>query len=134
MTEVSTSTENRDLLAIQSVRELADSGPIADLSDYLGDGFTVLSDKNALVGVPFAILEMNQHESDKGNGGYFWSLHVITANDERYVINDGGAGIARQCDTIMEMGVPMPAKVKGGLRRSDYVNQHGASTTFYLAI
>lgn len=95
------------------------------VSDY-GTGFNVIDDKNALVGVPFIILSMFQREGDYAGDGYV-SIEVVTKHGDKYVVNDGSTGIAKQIRGIVAAreadGVPNPDAgiyVEHGLTRSDY--------------
>lgn len=104
-------------------------------SDVLGDGFALLEDKSALVGVPLVILEWTFHESDKGGAGSeFVTARVVTKDGGKYIVNDGGSGIAAQLRGFeTDNGRVLPILVEKGFRRSDYIHpEHGAATTFYL--
>lgn len=73
------------------------------VAENLGNGFTVLSkdEKDRLVSVPFMILGFTLNEGDFGDDG-FCSLQVVTSDDRRFILNDGGAGIREQLFELLE--------------------------------
>lgn len=99
---------------------------------YQASGYPLLEDKDALLGVPFIIMEAKFSESKKyrngeGIGNRFVILYVVTQADEKWTVTDGSTGIASQVETLIaereEKGI-MPSNqailVKNGLTRSDY--------------
>lgn len=131
-----------------ALQTLADAGVINEsISDY-GTGFTVV-DKNRLVNVPFVIMEWRFNEGDfkneNGENVEFVSVAVVTKNGDKWVINDGGTGIAEQLRSVTRKrvekkhGTPQNGLlVPAGLVRSDYtfvdakgIEQPG--TTYYLS-
>lgn len=110
--------------AFQAVK---DSGAVAEkVSDY-GTGFEILAsgDKDKLVGVPFIILSSTFHEGDYSDD--FVSCEIVTKHNEKYILNDGGKGIAAQIFSIVkeraEKGIANPGAgiyAENGLTRSDY--------------
>lgn len=109
-------------------------GEIVEADKTLGTGFAVLEDKNRLLGAAFIAVKIDQHPN--GDHGPFTSLHVVTQDGRKYIINDGGTGIHEQITELYERKpalVGLPLLVRQGLRRSDYVHpEHGPSVTFYL--
>lgn len=112
------------------------SGQIVEADKVLGTGFGVADEKAAYIGVTFVILKADRNVSDKGEKGRFWSLHCVTKDGRKVILNDGGSGIAEQLDALYErhpetLGKPM--LVKKGLRASSYVHPTaGPSITYYL--
>lgn len=136
-----------DALAI--VRDVF-AGDIIESDKVLGTGFGVADEKAAFVGTPFIILKAETNPSEKGDKGRFWSLHAVTKDGRKVIINDGGSGIAEQMDELTtrhgdlflattdekqfrRMSLAKPMLVKRGLRVSNYTHpQHGPSVTYYL--
>lgn len=108
-------------------------GEIIDAGEVLGSGFGVADEKAVFVGVPFVIMRADRHVKDNGR---FWSLHIVTKDGRKVIINDGGTGIAAQLDALYDNHPDMqgkPMMVRRGLRVSNYVHpEHGPSVTFYL--
>lgn len=108
-------------------------GAVVEADKELGTGFAVLEDKNRLIGVPMIAVKIDEHNGDHGP---FVSLHVVTSDGRKYIVNDGSSGIYAQVVTLWERKPQyrgMPLMVRQGLRRSDYTHpEHGPSTTFYL--
>lgn len=116
---------------------------IGDTSDY-GTGFTVLEtkDKATLVGTEFAIVQVDFNDSEVGDSGEFVTLHIVTRDGRKLILNDGSTGIYAQVKSMVKR---MPAgttrvliKCPKGLTRSDYkyVNDKGEekpATTYYLS-
>lgn len=116
---------------------------IALASQEIGSGFVVLYDKDFLLKVPFLILEWRfnagKYENDLGEKTDFVSMTVITKNSDKYIVNDGSTGIARQLreysDRTGKYGMLLAEK---GLRVSrDYTVAIGGrevtGTTYYIA-
>lgn len=116
---------------------------IALASQEIGSGFVVLDDKDLLLKVPFLILEWRfnagKYENDLGEKTDFVSMTVVTKNNDKYIVNDGSTGIARQLreysDRTNKYGMLLAEK---GLRVSrDYtvvVNGREINgTTYYIA-
>lgn len=145
------SITDSDLAAIDSFADLqrlfAEKGIAVEAASEYGTGFTLLKDKARLVGVTFAIVEWKYVDSDKytdehGNPNTFVVVELVTINNEKYVITDGGVGIKDQLKMIDQQrtakGVAQPRAgllVNGGLVRSEYVNADGVpGETFYLNV
>ena len=136
-----------DALAI--INDVFD-GHIIEADKVLGTGFGVADEKAAYIGVPFVILKGDRNASEKGEKGRFWSLHCVTKDGRKVIINDGGTGIADQLDMLAErhgdlflssrdekgwerLSLSAPMLVKRGLRASSYVHPTaGPSITYYL--
>lgn len=96
-------------------------GAVIDASDFLGSGFTLLKneEKTRLVGVPFIVLESRFHPGDYASE--YASLVVMTNDDKRYILNDGGTGICADVQQLQALtGRNGGWLVKGGLRLSEY--------------
>lgn len=136
-------TNNDDVLrALKSFDDVAalmgDAGiKVIDYSEEFGNGFTLIKDKNSLVGVEFIIVEQKQVDGDYGDGK-FTVVHCMTINGDKVIFVDGGSGIHAQCMAMTERGIVSGVHVRGGLTRSDYEyeNDKGKmepATTYYLA-
>lgn len=100
------------------------------VAEHLGNGFTVLDkdEKERLVGVPFIILSFTLNEGDFGDEG-FTSMMVVTGEDKRFVVNDGGTGIREQ---LLDLANQFPGRFGGffvphGLTMSTYPTCPGCS-------
>lgn len=106
---------------------------IYDAADEIGDGFAMLDDKNALVDIPMILVSWLFAEGDFGND--YCIARVVTGEGKKFVITDGGTGFASQIrDYEKRTGRTAGLLVKRGLRRSDYVNEFGPGTTYYLNV
>jgi hypothetical protein len=108
---------------------------IVSSGEVLGDGFALLAtkDKDKLVGIPVFFIGWSFHQGDQGE---FVSAHVIAksdAGDARYILNDGGTGIYAQLKRLNDQGITGGLMARQGLRRSDYTNEHGNATTYYIS-
>lgn len=127
----------RDLTSMSDVLALT-KDRIPNIAEVLGNGFEILDNKMRLVDVEFVIVRYGEHKSDKGSKGTFATIHVITSNGNKYVVNDGSTGIQEQLKEIKEEhGRVAPLYVPRGLRVSeyDYTDEKGNTSkaqTFYL--
>lgn len=79
--------------ADDAFKALADAGiQITNATDY-GDGFTVIDDKKRLVDNPFIVVNARLAH---GDFGHFSILHVITKQNEKFIVIDGSTGIYAQ--------------------------------------
>lgn len=72
------------------------AGPeIPVVAEEIGDGFTVLptDKKGTLIGVPMVLLKWEWH---LGDNGPFVSVHLVTADGGKFIVNDGSTGIYSQ--------------------------------------
>lgn len=114
------------------------------VSDY-GSGFKLLKtdEKVQLIGVPFVIVEWQFRNGD--NGEYVSAL-IVTAKDEKLILNDGSTGIRDQLrkvtDARIDRGQAYPQQglaCEKGLRVSKYTytdaktGEDRPAETFYLA-
>lgn len=108
-----------DLSAIQSfedaIRMLAAEGVQAVDSTEYGDGFTLLKDKNSLVGKTFVIVDATLYDGDFGD--QFAVLYVVT-QDGKFVVTDGSTGIRDQVKRLGDNAIGVVCRE--GLVRSDY--------------
>lgn len=110
---------------------------IVDAESMLGDGFTLLKDKNRLVGAELAIIK---HKQVDGDHGTFSVAHIVTADGGKFVIVDGSTGIHSQLTQYAASAhAGRPIYLKSGLTRSDYeytdekTGEQKPATTFYLS-
>lgn len=132
--------ELREIENIDDVTRIAgviDIGGITTIGSILGTGFSVLEDKMRLLDKPFIIVKYGRHTSDK-NGGEFSTLHVVTDDREKWIVNDGSTGIHAQMSELKDkLGHVCPLRVPRGLRVSEYDYEDGKGNksrarTFYL--
>lgn len=109
-----------------------------DVTDF-GTGFTVLSDKNRLVGEPFVIVDWR---FSLGTYGEMVTLLVV-AKSGKWIVNDGSTGIREQMSVVdkkMPEGAKTFVQVPKGLTRSDYTyldqstGKETPAQTFYLSM
>jgi hypothetical protein len=113
-------------------------GPVANAADVLGYGYSLLEDKSRLIGQELMIVRYGIHKSDL-NGRDFSSIHVLTRDGGKYIVNDGSTGIHVQLKELKEeQGTVCPLYVPKGLRVSeyDYTDENDGVTkkarTYYL--
>lgn len=107
-----------ELRDLDSMFDVMSTQDVANISDVMGTGFSVLEDKNRLVGVEFVIVRYGVHE---GENGQFTTIHVVTTHKDKYVVNDGSTGIHAQLAEYKERaGRVCPLYVPRGLRVSEY--------------
>jgi hypothetical protein len=98
-------------------------GEVSDATKELGNGFALLTkgDKAALVGKPFLILYWTFNESQE-YGGYFASMACVTPEGQKFIVNDGGAGIYEDLLSFSQehQGRQGALLCPGGLRESSY--------------
>jgi hypothetical protein len=133
-----------DLRALTSFDEAVrlatqEHGPIATVSDVLGDGFALLNNKAILTGVPCLFMEWAFRDGDFGRP--FVSVRVVARNADggmsRYIVNDGSTGIAEQLAAYTKKTGKLGGLFAAhGLRKSDYdiETDEGpkAATTYYI--
>lgn len=128
-----------DLAEITSFADVLNKadGPIENISDVLGNGFSVLDDKMRLIGAELVIVKYGEHKSDK-NDGTFATIHVVTRDGGKWIVNDGSTGIRDQLRELKDKaGTVCPLYVPKGLRVSeyDYKDDKGNTSkarTYYL--
>lgn len=116
-------------------------GDLAIASQELGDGFTLLgkSDKSRLCGVPLIFVQWQFAQSDfvdkaTGEKGEFVVARVVTKDGGKFVLIDGGFGVAQQLREFTERtGKHGGLVVERGLRKYDGENEeHGAFVRYYI--
>ena len=108
-------------------------GVVVNVSELLGDGSEFITDKNVLVKSPFLILDWRFIVDEESKREYV-NVLIMGANGAKARFNDGGEGVYKQLKQIQAECGKVGLEVKGGLRRSDYTNEHGKGTTFYLSV
>lgn len=104
--------------ALRLMEETYGAGAIALASDVLGDGFALLEEKDQLIGVPCAFISWKE---SLGDFGPFIAARVVTQDNRKVVIIDGGSGIYSQLsDFSQKFGRDGGLVARKGLRRSDY--------------
>lgn len=91
--------------------------------DVLGDGFTIIKDKDVLINIPFLILDWREVLGDQG---LYASVRLITSDGRKYRIADGSTGILSQLSDLVEKDVTRGIFVKAGLVKSEYwIDENG---------
>jgi len=137
-----TDQEMYELVNFDDIYEALLSKGEVGSSAELGDGYTMLEDKNKLVDVPTLFVQWKFITSDKyGDESEFVVAHVATKEagvTRRFVIVDGSTGINTQLRTYTNRNQGRQSGMLSvkGLRRSDYkVEVEGKfieATTFYI--
>lgn len=125
----------RSLVSFEDAKRLLTEafGEIADATTEIGDGFTMLDDKDALLNVPLILVHWTFAPGDYGKE--FVVARAMTERGDKYIITDGGTGLAVQLSEYTKRtGKNGGLLVERGLRKSDYVNEFGAGTTHYLNV
>ena len=117
-------------------------GETISADEELGDGFELVKDKNDLAGLPMVILEwkfIKPKDTDPSQRTYVTVRAMVKQRNGqpwKVVFNDGSdPGIAAQLAEITKRsGMQRYGNltVPSGIRRSDYKNEHGAGTSWYL--
>jgi hypothetical protein len=134
-----------DLRGIQSfedaLRVLEAAGvPLADAQEVIGDGFEMCEDKSVLVNQPMVILAWlfapGDYVDDRtGEKSEFAIMRLVTGAGQKFVVTDGSTGLAAQLrDYESRTGRMGGLLVKRGFRKSEYDNEFGHGTTFYLNV
>lgn len=126
---------------------------VVDITAVLGNGFTLTTDKKQLVGKKMVIVHFGLNEGDFGE---FASLALVTAENKKFIINDGSTGIKEQLldlarthhrfggylvpnglneseyPTCFECGTARPTKVDVCGKCGDTTEKRAVGTTYYL--
>lgn len=115
--------DDQDLRGVQSYEDaiaLAEqiNETVIEISEELGSGFALLEDKDKLIKTPFVVI---QWRFSAGDFGGFVSAAVVTKGGDKFIINDGSAGIMDQLMKLSQKhkrfgGLNVPQ----GLRKSTY--------------
>lgn len=134
-----TDAQLRDGRFADFYRDAISRGELITAEDALGNGFTLIKDKDKLLGVSFLALEWRFNASDKFGEGEFVSIYCITEDDKKYVINDSGVGICKKLRELSDRtGQYGPMFVAQGLTVSrDYATTDSngntiMGTTYYI--
>lgn len=107
------------------------------LVEFEGSTWSMVENKDHLVGVPFVIAAVNFYE---GSYGEFVAVRAYQMDGKKIVFVDGGSGIYQQMkDWTDKTGRFTAIRVNGGLRKSDYTytdedsGKEIPATTYYLA-
>lgn len=123
-----------------SFDQYSDLFGVVDVTEALGtDQFgPILEDKERLIGVPFVLVYWAFNHSDTV-GTDFATMFVLTADNQRYIINDGGVGIMPEllAYTSKNGGRNGGLVCRHGLRVSEYEYERpdgkkGKAKTFYI--
>lgn len=135
----------RDIRTFDDALRLASQefGNVLDASEEIGDGFSLLADKDKLIGVPIIFLSWTFSEGDyidaeTGEKSEFVTARVVAKYGpdaySKHILNDGGTGIRRQLRQLTDRDGRTGGLVsRNGLRRSDYELPDGSpATTHYI--
>lgn len=137
--------DDEQLRSINSFEDLASYAASAEEEVYdaadFGTGYTVLEDKDALVGVDFFLIDWR---FNAGAMGEFVSMQVLTASGDKWIVNDGSTGIYAWLRKFSDAHGTKLIRFRKGLTRSDYTIPNpspkpGApervpATTYYLSL
>ena len=133
----------QDLRSISSVQDLqrlfADKGvTVRDATHEIGDGFSLLDDKDALIGKPFYVISWSFAKGDYDDD--FVVMRVVSESG-KHVVTDGSTGIREQMRDYQAAigGGSDPLFVARGLRKSEYEyqdenGQTKPAKTYYLSV
>jgi len=141
-----------ELNAVTSIEDAIRALGVTDPSglSWEASPWTLLNDKNQLVGRAFLAVQWKFHQSKEYVGSEFVSVYVITQDslngETHFVINDGSTGICRQLRELTDFRLDSNAKtpyggalIKGGLKLSEYERTDekgtviGKGKTYYLS-
>lgn len=110
---------------------------IQDVSKIVGDGWSQITNKHNLVGVPFIVVEAKFLD---GRYGPFVFMKIVTQQNIKGYIVDGSTGIyAQALEIVQNSGKIVPMYCPRGLTVSEYQysDESGVehpATTFYFDI
>lgn len=122
--------------ALALIQEQYGQGGVISASDVLGNGFALLSNKDHLVGVPFLIMKWQFNPGKYAED--FCTALVVTVNNQKYIVNDGGQGLCKQLrEYTAQSGRQGGMVVQKGLTRSDYTytdsdGEERPASTYYI--
>lgn len=123
--EVETTNYRYDTGALRNIASFADAmallgeAPLSADSE-LGDGFSILENKDRLVDVGCLFLSWSFSAGKYAEE--FVSCRVVTVENQKYVVNDGGTGIREQLREFTDShdGRTGGLLARHGLRKSEY--------------
>lgn len=126
----------REIRSIDDAMALVQSqlgATVYDATEAIGDGFSMLDDKDRLLGIPFFAVSWTFAPGDFGTE--YLIMRVVTDRDEKFVVTDGGTGLCEQVRSFTNRtGQTAGLLVRRGLRKSEYDNEFGHGTTYYLNV
>lgn len=110
-------TTFEDALAL--MRETYGDDGVITADEVIGNGFAMLANKDNLIGVPFAVIKWQFYPGKFADN--FVTAMVVTADNRKFLINDGGTGICSQLqDVTTGTGRQGGMVARHGLTRSEY--------------
>lgn len=109
-----------------ALRALDTGGIVAESITNYGNGFSVVENKDTLIGVPFVILDWRFNESGMSDEP-FVSLTIVTKNGDKLIVNDGSTGIRAQMQAITRRRAE-----NGNLSQSGLVVPNGLTVSRYM--
>jgi len=123
--------------ALELVKNNVGESGVLVADEVLGNGFRLLENKDGLLGTPMLLVSWDFHTGDHGE---FCTVHLVTEENKKYVINDGSSGICAQLRSLTSSKNQYGGMlVRNGLRRSDYEfeddnGQKKPAKTYYLDV
>lgn len=124
--------------ALRLIQETYGDAALETAAQALGDGFALTDNKDRFIGVPLVLvhwtISLGDYPNPKtGEVGNFVAARLVTKDGGKYIITDGGTGIARQLeDYTAETGKTFLVAQKG-LRVSTYENEYTKEgKTYYV--
>lgn len=146
---------NEELKGLQSFEDIealfrSRGEEIHSAADEMGDGFTLLDNKDILVNTPLMVVSWVFAQGDyknpvTGEPGEFVSARMMCRMENgtvgKFIVNDGGTGICKQLKEYSEShnadgGAPKQGGlyVPKGLVKSEYSNEYtDEGVTYYLS-
>jgi hypothetical protein len=117
--------DDDEMRAVQSIDDAArmvaaefGTDAIATIAEEMGSGSEILEDKSKLIGTKFFLMEWR---FNMGDNGPFVSAAAITDKGDKYIINDGSAGMFSQLNQYtVRTGKTFGLLVPKGLRVSTF--------------
>lgn len=109
----------KDVSFEELYKELQNAEELGDASE-LGDGFKVLNsdDKGQIENRPFIVVDYKL--DNVGKFSAFATMKIVTADNRRLIVNDGGTGIPSQLQEIKASGHTGAILCRKGLKVSRY--------------
>lgn len=108
-------------------------GGVADATTEIGDGFTMLEEKDKLLNVPMVVMQWVFATGDYTRDGErteYVIARILTEHAEKFIVTDGGTGICAQLrEYEARTGRTGGLMCGRGLRKSEYDTVDGVPTT-----
>jgi hypothetical protein len=129
--------------ALALIRETYGDAAVETAAKALGDGFALTGNKDQFLGVPLIFVHWTISDGDypimgddgepTGEMGKFVAARLVTKSGGKFIITDGGTGIAAQLQTFTYDTGKTFLVAEKGLRVSRYSNQYTSDgVTYYV--